>query len=105
MSVLLVGADRLGNIPEVLTANGYDDYVHVPGRKKGMRKFKVPQDVDLVIVFTDFVEHCVSNNIKAQVKNMNVPCIYAKRSVTDLTKKLESCQNCGLCSFSASSKN
>ena len=97
VSVLLVGADRLGKIPEVLNAKGINKYVHVPGRKKGMRKFKVPKDVDLVIVFTDFIEHCVSKNIKAQLKQMDIPCVYSKRSVTDLTKKLDACMNCGMC--------
>jgi len=97
MSVLVVGADRLGKIPDVLNARGIDEYVHVPGRKKGMRKFKIPNDVDLVIVFTDFIEHCVSKNIKAQLKQMEIPCVYSKRSVTDLNQKLDACQNCGLC--------
>lgn len=94
MNALLVGADTLGNIPEVLNSYGIDEYTHISGRKKGMRNSIIPSKVDLVIVFTDFVEHPVLKNIKTQAKESNIPCIYTKRSTTHLSEKLKGCISC-----------
>ena len=57
MKALLVGADRLGNIPDTLNSYGINDYIHWPGRKKGMRNYDIPEEVDMIIVFYDFIEH------------------------------------------------
>lgn len=100
MSALIIGADRLGNIPEVLKENGIESFTHIPGRKKGMRNLKVPHDVDVVIFLIDFIEHCTLNNFKDQLKESNIPCLYCKRSVTDISEKLKNCKNCGYCRFS-----
>jgi hypothetical protein len=94
MEALIVGADRLGNIPDVLKANGIDHYTHISGRKKGMRNLSVPSNVEIVIFLTDFIEHPTLKNMKAQVKELNIPCIYSKRSVTDLQLKLDQCKDC-----------
>ncbi len=42
MNALLIGADRLGNIPNLLETRGIEDFTHWDGRKKGMRKLKNP---------------------------------------------------------------
>ena len=55
MKALLVGADRLGNIPDTLNSYGINDYIHWPGRKKGMRNYDIPDEVDMIIVFYDFI--------------------------------------------------
>jgi hypothetical protein len=94
MAALIVGADRLGNIPDVLKANGINEFTHITGRKKGMRNLSVPSNCDLVIFLTDFIEHPTLKNMKQQVKQLNIPCIYSKRSVTDLQLKLDNCLEC-----------
>lgn len=94
MNALLIGADSLGNIPNVLNAYGIEHFTHITGRKKGMRNTVIPSKVDIVIVFTDFVEHPVLKNIKAQARESNIPCVYSKRSVTHLSEKLRDCMTC-----------
>ncbi len=99
MNALLIGADRLGNIPSLLTSHGIADYTHWDGRKKGMRKMKIPTDTDLVIIFTDFIEHRLTERIKSESKQMNIPCIFSRRAVSDLSVQLDFCKKCGLCDF------
>ena len=93
MKALLVGADTLGKIPNTLKDFGIEDYIHWQGRKKGMRNLKMPE-VDMVIVFTDFIEHGLTINVKDKAKKENIECIFCKRSCTDLTCKLKSCKLC-----------
>lgn len=93
MTALIVGGDKLGNIPQTLSENGVDKYIHWSGRKKGMRNKKIPTDTDLVIILYDFVEHNLTKLIKNQTKLMSIPCIYSKRATTDLSNKLR-CSNC-----------
>lgn len=102
MNALLIGADRLGNIPELLENRGIDEFTHWDGRKKGMRKMKIPTDTDLVIIFTDFIEHRLTERIKSETKSMNIPCIFSRRAVSDLSKQMDRCQQCGLCEFGKS---
>ena len=97
MNALLIGADRLGNIPNLLMEKGIHDYTHWDGRKKGMRKMKIPKDVDMIIVFIDFIEHRLTEKIKEIAKEEDIPCIFSKRALSDLTLKLDVCINCGMC--------
>lgn len=97
MTALIVGGDKLGNIPEVLQQKGFKEYIHWPGRKKGMRKKEVPNNVDMVIVLYDFIEHRLTEMIKEQTKSRNIPCIFSKRACSDLIGKLDNCMQCGRC--------
>ncbi len=103
MNALLIGADRLGNIPTLLEDRGVQNFEHWDGRKKGMRKMKIPTDVDVVIVFTDFIEHRLTERIKSETKAMNIPCIFSRRAVSDLSTQMDRCQKCGLCNFGRTS--
>lgn len=100
MTALIVGGDKLGNIPDVLTERGIQEYIHWPGRKKGMRKKSIPANVDMIIVFVDYIEHNLSEIIKEQSKTMNIPCVFSKRACSDLAMKLDNCKNCSLCRVS-----
>ena len=99
MSVLIIGADRLGNIPEFLSSKGIDAYTHWDGRKKGMRKMDVPDNTEMIIVFTDFVEHRLTERIKEIAKEKSIPCVYSRRAISDLSVKLDACIGCGKCTL------
>ena len=47
---MIVGADHLGNIPKKLEGIGYNDIVHVNGRKSQMVKYKIPEHVDVILI-------------------------------------------------------
>jgi hypothetical protein len=51
MNAMVVGADRLGNIPNLLKAAGIDIRRHVTGRVSAHQKISsvLPKDVDLLI--------------------------------------------------------
>ncbi len=99
MAALIIGADRLGKIPDVLKENGYSELIHIPGRKKGMRNYKIPSNVDVVIFMIDFLEHCTMKNFKQQLKGTSIPSLYCRRSASDVQNKLANCSNCGLCNL------
>lgn len=102
MNALLIGADKLGNIPALLNERGINEFTHWDGRKKGMRKMKVPSDVDMIIVFTDFIEHRLTEKIKEVAKEEDIPCIFSRRAVSDLSQKLDGCVGCNKCKFNCS---
>lgn len=94
MTALIVGGDRLGKIPKVLNDKGIEDYIHWSGRKKYMYNKEIPANVDMVIVLCDFINHNTAGLIKKMTKSLNIPCIYSKRSCSDLLRKMNSCNNC-----------
>lgn len=99
MKALIVGADRLGNIPETLVNYGISDYIHWTGRKKGMRRLEIPNEVDMVIVFYDFIEHNITEIVKQKAKQSKIPCIFSRRACSDLSKRLNDCKECNLCTI------
>ncbi|WDV47197.1 DUF2325 domain-containing protein [Clostridiaceae bacterium M8S5] len=94
MTALIVGGDKLGNIPQVLTDNGVDDYIHWSGRKKISYNKEIPSNIDIVIVLYDFINHNTAGAVKKMTKNMNIPCIFSKRACSDLMKKMNNCSHC-----------
>jgi len=90
MSVMIVGADRLGNIKKNLQVYGMCDIRHVSGRMvSDQKKFAIPRSISLVVVLTDFVNHGTAKNVKAQAKQQGVQTIFAKRSWCSVVEQLE----------------
>ncbi|SET36950.1 hypothetical protein SAMN05660297_02180 [Natronincola peptidivorans] len=94
MKALLIGADRLGNIPTTLKEYGIQDYTHWTGRKKGMRNLDIPIETDMIIVFYDFIEHNITKIVKEKAKQNNIPCVYSRRACSDLVRQLNNCSGC-----------
>lgn len=88
MTVLVVGADRLGNIESFFRNRGYEEIVHVTGRKALDTAIHIPSHVHMVVVFTDFVNHNLARVIKAKAKERNIRGIFSKRSCSALAKAL-----------------
>jgi hypothetical protein len=82
MTILIVGADRLGNIPEKLHEKGVEEIIHWSGRKTADLTKTIPKNVDGIILFCDFINHRLMYNIKRQAKAFNIPIIFSKRSTT-----------------------
>ncbi|WP_257351022.1 DUF2325 domain-containing protein [Pseudalkalibacillus decolorationis] len=79
-SLLIVGADHLGVIPDKLVSVGFDKVVHISGRKVQMVKKGIPENISSILVLTDYVNHNLSAVIKQRAKNQAIPIFYAKRS-------------------------
>lgn len=105
MNAVLVGADRLGNIPERLAAFGIRIVRHVSGRNANHQRRvpALPGDVQLLILFTDFIGHNVMKSFRAQAASEGVRVVACRRSASCLEEELGRCMRrgnvdeCGSC--------
>ncbi|RSK26593.1 DUF2325 domain-containing protein [Bacillus sp. HMF5848] len=88
-SLLIVGADHLGVIPEKLSALGFEEILHMNGRKVQMVKREIPENISYILVLTDYVNHNLSTVIKQRAKNQSIPIFYAKRSWSSIFQTLK----------------
>ncbi|HEX6827701.1 MAG TPA: DUF2325 domain-containing protein [Burkholderiales bacterium] len=108
MRALLVGADRLGNIPEVLADHGISIVGHVSGRNPAhqRRMSDSARQAELMILFTDFLGHNVMRQFRAQADRQGMRVLACRRSVSCLVTALAelgfsadsstACSSCGL---------
>lgn len=90
MSIMIVGGDSLGSIEKNVKELGFDDIKHLTGRKKSkFRNLYLSQEIDLVLVMTDYINHAVMKKVKKAVKSQDLNVVYAKRSWASIYKKLK----------------
>ncbi len=90
MNAVVVGADRLGNIPDSLARFGITVGRHVTGRLPVHQRISsLPRGTDLVILFTDFLNHNVMKNYRNQAQNQGIPVIACRRSASCLVESLQ----------------
>lgn len=101
MNALLVGADRLGNIPDVLDSFGIRIAGHVSGRDPThqRRSAPLPSGIGMVILFTDFLGHNVMQRFREAASREGVMFVCCRRSSCALQKALgqrlgEACASC-----------
>ena len=103
MNALIVGADRLGNIPNVLDQFGIQIAAHVSGRDSThqRRSAPLPSGIEIVILFTDFIGHNVLQRFREAASREGVMLVCCRRSVCALQQALgkritkEKCDDCG----------
>ena len=88
-SMLVIGGDRIGNISRKLADEGFNEVIHVNGRKKRMVQKIIPRKVDLVLVLTDFINHNHSKVIKRMAQEQGVPICFSKQSWCSIYEELE----------------
>ena len=90
MNALIVGADRLGNIPDVLANFGIAIAGHVSGRdcNHQRRSAPLPSGIELVILFTDFLGHNVMQRFRESAGRAGVKVVCCRRSVCALQQAL-----------------
>jgi hypothetical protein len=88
---IVIGADRLGNIENLLEEHGLSVVKHITGRSpKAQAEHTVSMShAKVMILFTDFVGHNVMRNFRKQAKKQNIPFIACKRSITDVARNLK----------------
>lgn len=96
MKAVLVGADRLGNIPEVLTEYGISVIRHVSGREPSAQRSgrTVPTGAELLILFTDFLGHNVMRGYRDAARRQGLPVVACRRSTCSLRGALDACAHC-----------
>ncbi|NLY28737.1 MAG: DUF2325 domain-containing protein [Alcaligenaceae bacterium] len=99
LSALVVGADRLGNIPDVLKGHNINVRHHISGRDPAHQKktLALPSGTDLVILLTDFLGHNVMKTFRAAAEKSGVRVLACRRSVCSLRQALNQCGYCEDC--------
>lgn len=96
ISAVIVGADRLGNIPDLLKQLNIGITHHISGRDPSHQKktLQLPRGTDLLILLTDFLGHNVMKTFRQAAQRAGIKVVACRRSVCAMKQALESC---GLC--------
>ena len=96
VSAVIVGADRLGNIPDLLKGHNIAITHHISGRDPSHQKktLNLPSGTELVILLTDFLGHNVMKAFRQAAQRSGIKVVACRRSVCSMQQALE---NCGLC--------
>ncbi|MBU3126135.1 DUF2325 domain-containing protein [Clostridium sp. FP2] len=89
MGILLIGGDNLGSITKNLIKNGFNDIEHITGRKNDAKNFRIPRNIDLVMILVDFVGHQLTTVVKEESRKANVKVAFSKRSWTHMEKEIQ----------------
>ena len=90
MNALVVGADRLGNIPGLLEEYGIRVAAHVSGRSPAHQRGapKLPSGIGMVILLTDFLGHNVMRSYRSAAGREGLRVVCCRRSVCSLERAL-----------------
>ncbi|WP_416148224.1 DUF2325 domain-containing protein [Salipaludibacillus sp. HK11] len=99
-SLLIYGGDQLGAIPKHLENIGFDNIVHIDGKKTRTIKKEIPENIDLILILTDFINHNLAKKIKGRAEKRKIPICYSRRSWCAISKTIYSCEEaCQQCPF------
>ena len=110
MNAMVVGADRLGNIPDALAGMGIQIHRHVTGRSSAHQRSvsSLPRDTDLLILFTDFLNHNAMKCYRGQAQAQGIPVIACRRSASCLMQSVQRflgvSEGCDACPAAGSSE-
>ncbi|MEA1955519.1 MAG: DUF2325 domain-containing protein [Campylobacterota bacterium] len=79
MSVLLIGGDKIERLKELLKHLGAKHTTHWDSRKNSTLNKKIPKNIDLIIMLTDFLQHNSMSYFKKTAKKKNIPYICTRR--------------------------
>jgi Uncharacterized protein conserved in bacteria len=96
VSAVVVGADRLGNIPDVLKVHNIAIKHHISGRDPSHQKktLQLPSGTDLLILLTDFLGHNVMKTFRSAAQRSGVRVLCCRRSVCSMKQALVQCGFC-----------
>lgn len=99
LSAVVVGADRLGNIPDLLKGHNIAITHHISGRDPSHQKktLQLPSGTELVILLTDFLGHNVMKTFRSAAMRSGVRVVACCRSVCSMKQALNQCGLCSSC--------
>ncbi len=91
LSAVVVGADRLGNIPELLKGHNISITHHISGRDPAHQKktLQLPSGTQLVILLTDFLGHNVMKTFRHAAQRGGIQVMACRRSVCCMQRALQ----------------
>ncbi len=87
-SMLIIGGDNLGKITKRLEGEGFNEVMHLSGRKTQTIKNGIPRKVDLILVLTDFINHNLAGIIKRKAHAQGIPIYFSKRSWSSIYEEI-----------------
>lgn len=99
---IIVGADRLGNIPAVLDLHNIKVKQHISGRDPSHQKksLQLPSGTELLILLTDFLGHNVMKTFRSAAQRSGVRVLACRRSVCSIKQALAQEGFCEVCPYS-----
>lgn len=88
-SALIVGGDQVIGIKRELANFGITNISHWPGRKVGDYNRVIPQDIELIVMITDWIAHSFTSKIKQNANRRGLQIIYTHNGPISLRKKLK----------------
>ncbi|MYN13435.1 DUF2325 domain-containing protein [Pusillimonas sp. TS35] len=106
VSAVVVGADRLGNIPELLRVHNIAIRHHISGRDPSHQKktLQLPSGTELLILLTDFLGHNVMKTFRAAAQRAGIRVLACRRSVCSMKQALNQCGYCESCQVSVNAQ-
>ncbi|WP_420226500.1 DUF2325 domain-containing protein [Pigmentiphaga litoralis] len=97
LSAVIVGADRLGNIPDLLKGHNIAITHHISGRDPSHQKktLQLPSGTEVLILLTDFLGHNVMKAFRQAAQRSGIRVVACRRSVYAMQQALETCGLCG----------
>jgi len=91
MNAVVVGADRLGNIPELLEKIGIRVTNHISGRAVSHQRqvAALPSNTNLLILFTDFLNHNVMQSYRSRARSQGIRVLACRRSASCLLMEMQ----------------
>jgi hypothetical protein len=67
---------------------GFTDVKHLTGRKKNHKTLDMPEQVDIILVLTDYVSHGLAVKVKEEAREKGVRTVFARRAWSHIAKVL-----------------
>ena len=102
VSAIIVGADRLGNIPALLDLHNIKVKQHISGRDPSHQKktLQLPSGTELLILLTDFLGHNVMKTFRSTAQRSGIRVLACRRSVCSIKRALAQEGFCEVCPYS-----
>jgi hypothetical protein len=93
VNAVVVGADRLGNIPDLLKVHNISIRQHISGRDPAHQKknLNLPSGTDVLILLTDFLGHNVMKAFRTAAQRAGIRVVACRRSVCSMKQALDQC--------------
>jgi len=77
MSILIIGGDKIESISKSFMELGASKLKHINGRRNSDSFYPFPQNIDVVVVLTKFLNHNLMYKYRDRAKELGIPLIFA----------------------------
>jgi hypothetical protein len=89
MTLLVIGADNIKAFLPKLNSMGAEEIIHWSGRNVQDARNTIPSRTDMVLFFTDFLNHNAAKALKRQLKKRDLPTLYCRRAWSEIHQEME----------------